>query len=181
MKQCDHHTSLCAFIGGALLVCTAVSVAGCGRSGPAVEYVEGVIVFEGKPVPGATVCFTPAVQEPDSVALPAVGRSDEEGRFQLKALQGSRTVAAGTGVGTYIVTVSKQETPPLPESNPSGNEVPLPPPEAFEIREVLPTIYQDVGKSPLRAEVAEGRNQFRFELVAPASAEPSGKKTKRRG
>lgn len=178
MRQCSRQRGL---FGLALLLYAAVSVSGCGRAGPAVEYVEGVVVFEGKPVADATVCFTPESRRPGSGSIPAVGRSDAEGRFRLKAIQGSRAVAEGTGVGTYIVTVSKQETPPLPEPDLSAEEVPLPPPEAFEIREVLPSIYQDVSKSPLRAEVNEGRNEFRFELVAPSAAKPTGKKARRRG
>ena len=180
MNRCCRHSCLSCLICWVPLLCATAFVAGCGRSGPPVEYVEGVILFEGKPVADATVCFTPVTQGPDSVTLPAVGRSDAEGRFQLKALQGSQTVAEGTGIGTYIVTVSKQETPPLPESDLSADEVPLPPPEAFEIREVLPSIYQDVHKTPLRAEVRDGSNEFRFELVAPSTAEPVGKKVKRR-
>jgi len=41
-----------------LIAIAAVSmIVGCGRSGPEVHYVEGVVLLDGEPLAGATVGF----------------------------------------------------------------------------------------------------------------------------
>ncbi len=42
-----------------LLFLAALVSAGCGRSGPAVAFVEGTVLLDGQPVAEATVGFSP--------------------------------------------------------------------------------------------------------------------------
>jgi len=165
--------SLCGSGGSgrlwAVAVClVATAVGGCGRRGPAVEMVEGVVLLDGEPVEGATICFSPAESVGKGEAgLPAVGRTGAGGTFQLNAVGGARS-GAGTKVGEYVVTVMKQESDPLPEPDPNA------PPTVVEIRvrELLPKAYRLPSTSPLKATVKKGKNTYRFELSSSAVAGP---------
>lgn len=130
-----------------------------------VEFVEGVVVFDGKPVADATVFFTPESGDGSSPpGLPATGRTGTTGEFRLNGFQGARA-GAGTAVGTYIVSIVKQEGDPIPEPDASG-VLPLAPPNQ-KVRNALPAVYATAKTSPLRAEVRKGMNQYRFELSGP--------------
>jgi hypothetical protein len=142
-----------------------VSLAGCWARGPVVEFVEGVVVFDGKAVGDATVFFTPESSSGSNApGLPATGRTGADGTFRLNGFRGARA-GAGTAVGTYVVTVIKQESDPIPEPDASGVLPPAPPNQ--KVRNVLPVVYATTKASPLRAEVRKGRNEFRFELTGP--------------
>ena len=150
-----------------LATCLVVALAcGCGRRGPRVEMVEGVVVLDGKPVEGATVFFSPAVSEGAAV-LPAAGRTVADGRFRLNA-GGGATPGAGTTVGDYVVTVIKQESDSV--AAPDLNAPPIVPKE-IGVRDLLPTIYKLGVTSPLRASVKPGTNTYRFELDSKAESE----------
>ena len=153
-----------------LLLSAAVLVGGgCGKAGPDInpQPVGGVVLFKGEPVEGATVSFTPAGKNGDAKGVPAVGGTGPDGTFQLRALHSGKAFTAGTAVGQYIVTVVKQEIPALSDPEFANNPPPVIPPEMLEPKDLLPAIYRSTIKSPLRAEVQEGDNQFRFELVEP--------------
>gem|GEM_PF-295705 len=167
-----------------LILCSAVTVvaSGCGRAGPDIEVepVGGVVLFNGEPVEGATVSFTPDRKGRTGTAVPAVGRTGPDGSFQLRALQSGRPVAAGTAVGQYIVTVTKQDTPAMTNPEFANNPPPVIPPAMLEVRDLLPPVYRQLTTTPLRAEVQAGDNQFRFELVTPATGAAAEKKAKHR-
>ena len=149
------------------LLCLALLVVGgCGHSGPDInpQPVGGVVLFNGEPVEGATVSFTPEQTSGDARGVPAVGRTGPDGTFQLRALDSGRPFTAGTAVGQYIVTVVKQEIPALSDPELINNPPPVMPPAMLEPRDLLPAVYVSTAKSPLRAEVQKGDNQFRFEL-----------------
>lgn len=152
----------------ALVVMVAASVSGCSRSGPAVAYVKGVVLLDGKPIEGATIGFSPRAR-----GLPAVGCTDEAGRFTLTSTGGGRA-AAGAAVGDYGVVISKQviedaarESAAEESDRPPGEWLgadssrPPPPPR---VTHVIPPAYGDTATSGLAAEVKPGRNAFRFEL-----------------
>lgn len=146
----------------------AALACGCGRRGPRVELVEGVVVLDGKPVEGATVFFSPSAAASDAaVGLPAAGRTGADGSFRLNA-GGGATPGAGTKAGDYIVTVIKQESDSLPPPDLSA-----PPPDfkEIEVRDLLPVIYKLGTTSPLRATVKPGENTYRFELDSKTRAE----------
>ena len=78
-------------------------VCGCERAGPHVQMVKGRLLVDGEAVGGVTVMFTPV----DDKGMAAVGRTNAEGVFQLTARRGHQ-FGAGTTVGRYKVTISKQ-------------------------------------------------------------------------
>lgn len=149
-----------------LLYFALLAAVGCGRGGPDIDAqpVGGVVLFNGEPVEGATVSFTPEQRGGDAEGVPAVGRTGADGVFHLRALQSGRPLAAGTTVGQYVVTVVKQEIPALSDPALVNNPPPTLPPAMLEPRDLLPAIYGSTAQSPLRAEVQKGNNRFRFEL-----------------
>lgn len=132
--------TLCLVAGAAALV-----VAGCGPAGPDVQFVEGVVTLDGKPLDGATVTFLPV----DKTGISAAGKTDAAGRFRLNATQGKK-YGKGTVVGDYVVTVTKL----------FWRE------QAVEPDHITPLIYEDSKKSPLKATIAKGRNTFEFGLTS---------------
>ena len=162
-------------VGGSLVILLAACLVGCGHRGPKVEFVEGTVLFDNQPVADATVFFLPVdATDARRPGLPAAGRTGSDGSFRLNATQGARA-GAGTAVGRYLVTVSKQESPPIPE--PDGNGVLPPAPADVIVRDLLPVRYGDRKTTPLQVEVQPGINRFRFELTASAkSPEPQRKK-----
>lgn len=154
-----------------LLFFGTITWTGCGRRSVSVEFVDGLVIFDDQPVPDATVFFTPdPAEEGQSGAIPATGRTKADGRFRLNAIADARP-GAGTSLGKYVVTIVKHESGPLPEPDASGVLPPAPP--SREAKNVLPSVYGDVLKSPLRADVRAGKNTFRFELDSSARAEKS--------
>ena len=141
---------------------------GCGgRSGPKVEYVEGLVTLDGAPVAGASVGYSPVDR---AVGLPAGGKTDAEGRYRLTAVRGGKE-RAGTAVGDYAVSITKLEIVPPDE--------PQPPPPAWwnpslgpkptPIRSLIPEAYGEAATSGLRVSVKPGRNtgpEFSFQLRA---------------
>jgi hypothetical protein len=82
------------------LIAAALVMAGCGPAGPDVQFVEGVVTLDGKPLDGASVAFVPI----DKSGISAAGKTDADGRFRLNATQGKK-YGKGTVVGDYVVTV----------------------------------------------------------------------------
>lgn len=141
---------------------------GCGRSGPAVAFVEGTVLLDGQPVADATVGLSPLAG-----GLPAVGMTDADGRFHLSSTGGGRP-EAGAVPGEYSVVVSKQVveysgTPPTPEQESStppapGSDRGAARPPTQTVRDLVPAAYGQAESSGLRAVVKPGRNTLQFEL-----------------
>jgi hypothetical protein len=143
-----------------LAVGLVVVAAGCGTSLP-VQFVEGRVTLDGKPLGDATVGFT--CTEAAGVP-PAFGVTDDDGVYRLTTIGGPYSRGAVTG--TFIVTVTKFETEPRDESVPQ-----LTPPI---VHAIAPAQYGNVSSSPLRVTVQEGANTgpaFDFAL----SSKPAGK------
>ena len=177
MKDCRRALYESVPIGGAgsvgsrpcwtVFLCVLVAaISGCGPRGPAVEMVEGVVLLDGEPVEGATICFSPA-ESGGKAGLPAAGRTGAGGTFRLNSVGGARS-GAGTKVGEYVVTVMKQESDPLPEPDPNAPPTVV----VIRVRELLPTAYRLPATSPLKATVKKGKNTFRFELSSSAAIGP---------
>jgi hypothetical protein len=128
--------------------------------------VEGVVLLDGQPVEGATVLFSPDAGG-TAGGLPAAGRTDSKGTFRLNAAGGAK-FGAGTKIGEYIVTVTKQDHDPVPPPDPNG---PPSGPPNVKVWDVLPVVYKHAVTTPLRATVKKGKNTYRFDLDASATAE----------
>jgi hypothetical protein len=152
-----------------IVVALCAVLSGCWSRGPSVQFVEGIVEFEGRPVADATVFFTPESGDAaNPPGLPATGRTGPDGMFRLNGFRGARA-GAGTAVGTYVVTVTKLESDPIPEPDASG-VLPQAPPNQ-KVYNLMPAAYADTKTSPLRAEVKNGRNQYRFELTGSPGGE----------
>jgi len=126
-----------------------VGVAGCGRSGPAMLRVTGVVVTDDGPLADAEVMFIP------TGGRPASGRTDDGGRFTLS------TFAPGDGavLGEHVVTVSKEVPADTKAEGPY-----------VEYTQVVPEAYVRPQTSPLRATVAkDGPKDFSFRLERAAA------------
>ena len=151
------------------LGCWAV-LSGCRPAGPAVHYVEGVVLLDGEPVDGATVGFSPI-----EAGMPAFGRTDAKGVFKLTTVRGGGQ-GKGAMTGSYAVTVKKWrdwsiELGPEPDRadtaahgawQKKSDELSSRPPDFIESK-----AYGEKSTSGLKATVKAGRNagpEFRFEL-----------------
>ena len=149
-------------------------IVGCTSNLPDVEYVEGMVVYEGEAVEGATVSFTPAQQ---GTGLPAYGKTRPDGTFRLTAAlttaRGGRS-GGGTAPWEYVVTVTKIGEPGKSEAVDDDPDAPRqlsrrPPQQVY----LVPQVYSEVATSPLRAVVKPGAAaSFTFKLLAaPAVAD----------
>ena len=137
---------------------------GCsGGAGFSVEMVEGTITLDGVPVVGATVGFSPI----DSEGIPAVGKTNESGKFILTATQGGQ-YGKGTMLGKYNVSVTKEQL----EREYTAQELQRmdagAPPPNIPVVSVVPKKYNNPKNSGLTAEVVRGKNTFNFVLELDA-------------
>ncbi|RMG00676.1 MAG: carboxypeptidase regulatory-like domain-containing protein [Planctomycetota bacterium] len=101
------------------LVLTAVGtlfLAGCGKKGPQLTPVEGVVTLDGQPLEGAMVLF-----EPQEGGRPATGLTDAQGHFTLKTLE----PGDGAQVGVNAVAVTKEKENPNAPPVEEGEIVPI--------------------------------------------------------
>jgi len=124
-----------------LMVCLAVSLTGCGSSGPTLAEVSGTITLNGQPLPDAMVSFYPTSGERS-----AHGVTDAAGHYTLMftglkegALVGPHSVQIETGV-----QVGEEEISP-----------------AAKVAQ-LPAKYNK--ETELTAEVERGSNTLDFDL-----------------
>lgn len=152
-----------------------VPLAGCFGEGLEPVYpVTGTVTQKGKPVEGAIVAFTPAVQ---GVGIPASGTTDASGTYKLT----TRSSGDGAAAGKYKISIAKYEKKlePKPKGNPEKladplditNEYPTGYNEmqASEIaasisKNLLPKKYADCTTSGLEVEVVKNKNSFDFKV-----------------
>lgn len=149
----------------AIGLCVAV---GCGRRGPSVEMVEGLVLMDGEPLAGASVGFAPISLDQ---GLHAVGLTDAAGEFRLTAMRGG-AAGAGTAIGDYGVIVSKmlsrdpESKEPVAKPKP-GAVVPKLVKPGYGMMDyivLVPEAYGDAATSGLAASVKKGVNKVTFEL-----------------
>jgi hypothetical protein len=119
-------------------------VAGCGGgeggiSAPKLAPVEGVVYFNGQPLPNASLAFYPE-KGPAGVAI-----ADASGKFKVKT-NGSN----GAPIGTCLVTVSDGSKPDEEPPPADGNEMQL------LKKRTLPAKYSSKDTTDLVVEVIEG-------------------------
>ena len=137
-----------------LLFLPLVFLAGCFSHGPFkadTQLVDGMILFDGAPLEGATIKFIPSEE-----GELATGTSNAEGRFDLTSLYGNR--GRGALQGTYRVAVSKETSVWIQGRSEDPND------GHSVFTQHLPRIYQDEENTPLEATVVRGRNRITLEL-----------------
>jgi hypothetical protein len=138
-------------------ICCLISfiVSGCGKKIDT-NYVEGIVKLDGQPLSGTCVTFIPVAENGET----AGGFSDDNGLYRLTSTYGKGGKGALTG--DYIVLVTKSKTVPLEKTITHDDGA-----VTTETTEhVLPTIYRDRTKSPLKFTVVKGKNKFDIDLSA---------------
>lgn len=127
--------------GSLLLV--VLTAAGCGGKSedlPETVAVSGVVTYQGKPVPEATIMLYPVQGR-----KPASGRTDEEGRFSLTTFSQDD----GALPGEHQVTVNAFQSTD----------------EGVSMKSSIPTKYSTPGSSPLKVTVSEEQPELKLELT----------------
>ena len=159
---CPGWRRACSSRGSAMLAVAgvvALATVGCGKAGPQVQYVEGVVLLDGTPVAEATVVFVPDAEG----GLVATGRSNAEGRFTLTSVRGGKP-GGGALVGDYAVTFEKADYDLKGTGKTRDEDM-----DGVPLIHFIPQPYGDAQKSGLKATVRKGKNvgpEFRFELVS---------------
>lgn len=140
---------------------------GCTRrGGPDVQMVEGYVFFDGQPIDGASVGFSPVAGDQ---ALPGIGVTKEDGSFRLSATRGG-SPNQGIPAGQYSVVISKVTSVEPDSSTPhrmSAGGFPKvihPGRDQMPYLLHLPEAYGDRQTSGLSATVKKGINKISFEL-----------------
>jgi len=131
-----------------------VLTTGCGDGKLATIVVTGTVTYDGSPLDGASITFSP---KGDGHA--AFGVTDTNGRYTLQTILGSPD--AGTTPGDYAVQIEKFEVlPPLSEEELARGVQPPSP------KRLIPERYADYATSGLAATVKKGeKNEFNFDLM----------------
>ncbi|WP_460168134.1 carboxypeptidase-like regulatory domain-containing protein [Thermostilla marina] len=142
---------------------------GCskGTDRPKTYPVTGKVTYQGQPVPGATVVFVP--EEPgtgENALKPAVGQTDDQGVYRLKAFADTD----GAMPGRYRVKVTKFDNPVATTGSGGGDEGEeyVPPEESGDTgavpQNVLPEKYANEATSGLTFTVEAKENTFDINL-----------------
>jgi len=131
---------------GAALILSLMCLGGC-TSGQATK-VTGQVTLDGAPLEGANLQLVGA-SDP-SLGMHSTS-TDAQGKFTFSESGDSTTPIKN---GSYVVLVSKRTLPPDAASLPGGG--------MGADKEIVPAIYQDKEKSPLKVEV----NTAKMELPA---------------
>ena len=132
-----------------------VLVVGCGPRRPVVNYVEGTITFDGKPLDKASIFFYPN----DGGGLPATGVTDANGKYQLTSLQGGGT-GKGAAAGEYVVAVNRQKDEPSRTERMPSITPGMPDEVMVFYDSLIPEKYTSKQTTPLMFTVVSGKNRF---------------------
>jgi hypothetical protein len=115
-------------------------VAGCGGSDRELIDVQGRVTYQGNPVAGAVLGFSPTDVAMGGTQRPATAITDDEGIYRLKAFRDE----FGMPPGTYRVSVLCYE----------GSMA-----EPETVRYIVPQEFSDAETSGLVAEIPESRSR----------------------
>lgn len=139
----------------------ALALGGCARSTSKVPLFRatGTVTYKGQAVPNAKVMFMG-----DGKSAPAVGVTDDDGRFTLRSLSG-----AGAPAGKHQVAVALDVEVEAPKVNMSMEEAAKaaqePPKNSKPRGSVIPSKYANAATSGLEFEIkTSGTNDFTIEL-----------------
>lgn len=131
-------------------------IAGCNDRIATLK-VTGTITYDGEPLAGASVNFSPKTEGEGN---PGYAVTDANGRYTLQTLAGAAD--AGTTPGTYLVTVGKMEQTQEVAGGGGADTTSARPPDP---RSLIPIRYNNRNTSGLEATVERGApNVFDFDL-----------------
>jgi hypothetical protein len=120
---------------------------------PKLGKVRGKVSYQGKPLDGGRIVFTPVAGKGGDTGQSATGVIERDGTYEMT------TFSTGDGaiLGQHVVTVVVQKGEmPKPDAY-SQIKYELP-------KNLAPSKYASPDKSPLRCTVVEGGTQFDIEL-----------------
>lgn len=126
------------------------AVVGCGGDGLNLADVSGQVTLDGKPVPNATVVYTPQAEG----GSPSYGTTDPEGNYNLMFSRDREGVLIGSH--SVQVTTEKMDPSDVAALKAEGEEAP-------EFVRVPPKY---AAKGELVREVEPGKNTINLELTA---------------
>lgn len=146
-----------------LALITCVAALGCTGGEPADDRpertpVSGIVTYNGEPVEGALVTFTPT----ELTGSGANGRTDADGRFEM----GTYEATDGVRPGSYQVSITK--VPVTIADQPSEDDPNYDPNASTEAepQNVLPAKYADWSTSGFTVDVGnEAITDLKFELT----------------
>ena len=152
-----------------LLLASQFSV-GCGKDGPAIAPVKGLVTVNGKPIEGVQVSFS--IKNASRVS---VGVTNEKGEFELTTLNTNDGAFAGENL-VAIQQMSKDTASVVPGMDPEAmklGKTDFKGPEqsmeksnkAKSQNATIPPMYGNPEKSGLKRTVVLGeKNEFSFDL-----------------
>jgi len=149
------------YLSMALMAAVTVFCPACSKSGrlEGVQPVTGVVTYQGSPVTGATVTFSPQ----GGGVRAAAATTDAQGNFQLTTLQSND----GAMPGEYRVVVTKIETTSteMTDEEMQKHIEKHGAPPTVESKNLLPEKYAKRDTTDLTATVKQGeKNHFEFAL-----------------
>jgi len=151
-------------------ILTTLVLAGCGGSKLATVKVTGTVTFDGQPLEGASISFTP---QTEGQGHPGYAITDSKGEYKLQTMLGA--AGAGTTPGVYLVAITCVEKPEVvvptqtytgasgPGPGESGGTMGPPPPA----KSLIPEWYGNVNTSGLTATVEKKKNNvIDFDLTS---------------
>lgn len=137
-----------------LVLFLAAVLQGC--AGAPQAKVKGTVQLDGKPITDAGIQFWPKQDLNLGVYF---GRTDPEGRYQLKSSNDEWVKP-----GKYVVIVAKEvnKQGKVPDLKEGDNMMLYAAPGM--LRNVLPAVYADKDRSPFVVEVKPGDNDLPFDL-----------------
>lgn len=137
-------------------------LAGCGgkaKDAPKLYRVTGAVTYKGQPVPGAKVMFLG-----DGKSPPAVGVTDDSGKFSLTSLAGTGAVA---GKHPVMILKNTDAAPEAPADTSMEGAAKAAQAKTVASKEasLIPAKYTNSATSGLEFEVkSSGSNDFPIEL-----------------
>ena len=137
-----------------LVILGLIAVSGC--KGPKIKGlvpVRGTVTYNGEPLEGAAVCFTPKeFQTGDRLAT---GKTDAKGTFELRTIG-----ELGILPGEYVVVLVKNEASPGNQTPPPGRPAPV------QVKSLIPKRYGDPKTTDLNVVVENsGIRDLRLDIV----------------
>jgi hypothetical protein len=101
----------------AVVLFFTVMLMGCGGAGYGEVGVSGQVTYNGEPLAGVHLSFQPVSKDKSGFGPGSFGRTDEEGRFELRTVWPD---APGAVAGEHRVTISYED----PSKKPRGVVIP---------------------------------------------------------
>jgi hypothetical protein len=156
MSRCP---SCSLWLVAVVFVTTLVGCGGRAKDAPKLYRVSGSVTYKGQPVPGAKVMFLG-----DGKSPPAVGVTDDSGKFALSSLAGSGAVA---GKHPVMIVKNTDAAPDAPADTSMEGAAKAAQAKNSAPKEasLIPSKYANAATSGLEFEVkASGSNDFTIDL-----------------